>query len=157
LHQLIRPVYLDPNGSQDDQAVAHLRDACLSLSLLRQRPAPEDLIERYSCRKALLARNGHGGLGLRLGGLSVAGAPMEPGCPFQSGGAGKQMWQLLRQPQCLLLLVQGLLRIASDTEGPCRITPAAPSRVVSAIAQARTVLLRSVVCDTLCEQHLGLG
>jgi hypothetical protein len=110
---------------------------------------------RQPFHKSVLARHGHGGLGLRLGGLPLAAKLMQPGPPVQSADEGVRMRQLLGQPQCLLLLVQGLVRIAPHTEGPCRITLAARPWVVPTIVQTRVVKLGGVVRDGLCKPRLG--
>jgi hypothetical protein len=67
------------------------------------------------------------------------------------------MSQLLGQPQCLLLLTQGLVRIAPRPQSPGRIALAAPPRVVPTIAQVSMVLLRVIVRDALGESRLGWG
>src|SRR5439155_23666739 len=101
------------------------------------------------------ARHGHSGLGLRLRGRPLAAKLMDAGHPGHRACEGKWMSQLLGQPQCLLLLTQGLVRIAPRPQSPGRIALAAPPRVVPTIAQVSMVLLRVIVRDALGESRLG--
>src|SRR6266581_3395817 len=65
-------VQLVSHGSPGGQPLAYLCNPGFPLPLHRQRPAPQNLLLRQPLHKAVLARHGHSGLGLRLRGRPLA-------------------------------------------------------------------------------------
>src|SRR6266851_5689740 len=65
--QKLRPHHLSSDGSISSQALAYLSDSFISLSLLCQRPAPQDGPPCQPERKPLLVRESNDCLCLSLG------------------------------------------------------------------------------------------
>src|SRR4030095_8195651 len=94
------------------QALGHLRNAFLRLSLLCQRPAAHDSTMRYPERKSLFLGEDDGGFGAFLRAMHLAAILMAHSSPAQGKTEAKRMCTLLRQRHCLVAPRQRLVRRA---------------------------------------------
>src|SRR4029453_2420985 len=100
------------------QALMHLLDPFLSLSLLRQCPAAQYSTERHPERKSLFHGETDRGFGTLLGSTPLAAELMEHGSKGQDKTQAKGVRTLLRQRHRLLALRQPLLRIPQIPQRP---------------------------------------
>jgi hypothetical protein len=133
------------------QALGHLLDSFLRLSLLRERPAAQKRTERYPVRETLLRGKTDGGFSTLLGSTHLAAALMEEGSSTQGRTQAKGVCALLRQCHRLLALRQPLIRRAKQPQrlGGMAVVPHHTS-VASIEERSGAVLLGVVECHTLC-------
>ena len=79
----IRYLYLCSRGTPGCQALMHLLDACLRLSLMRERPAAQYSTKRDPVWKSLLRGEPNGGFGTFLGNTHLTAELMDHGSKAQ--------------------------------------------------------------------------
>src|SRR6266478_7792786 len=94
------------------QALVHLLDAFLRLSLLRQRPATQESTTRPPDGKSLFRGKADGGFCTILGNTHLAAELMETGSGNQGKTQAEGVRDLLRQRQRFMASHQPLVRIA---------------------------------------------
>src|SRR6266568_5315208 len=113
-----RPADLCPRGTVGDQPLVDLRNACFSLPLLGQGPAPVHSPHRQPERKPLLGTEGNFCLGQLFGDLYLPAEVMEPRSTAQGKSQAVGVSQLLSEGENLITSLQGLLWIAQRPQGP---------------------------------------
>src|SRR5215471_5430536 len=138
--QKIRSSYLSSRGTIGCQALGDLLDACLRLSLMRERPAMQESTTRPPERKPLRRGDADGGFRVLLGGLHLATELMEHGSKAQGETQGKRVSTLLRQGHCFVVPCQPLVRIAQIPQRPGVMTRADHPSVLAIEEGIDTVL-----------------
>src|SRR5215510_955400 len=110
--QKIGAIGLYCRGTKGAQALVHLLDPFLRLSLLCQRPAVQNSTVRRPERKSLFRSEMHGGCGTLQCDPPLATALMKHGSPAQGKTEAKRVCALLCQGHRLLVPRQPLVRIA---------------------------------------------
>src|SRR5215471_3079394 len=113
------------------QALVHLRDSFLCLSLVCQRPAVEETTDRYPVWESLFLCETEGGCGVFLGAMRLATEQMEHSSSTQGTPQAVGVRNLLRERHHLLVLRQPLIRIA---QGPQRTSSKAMAHHPSVLA-----------------------
>src|SRR5437867_9179214 len=112
------------------QALVHLLDPFLSLSLVRERPAVQDRTIRSPVRETLFRGKTDGGFGTLVGSTHLTAELMEGGSSTQGKTQGKGVCSLLCQGQRLLALRQPLVRITQAPQRPGAKAVASDTNIV---------------------------
>src|SRR5712671_3555518 len=139
--QKIRSCDLCACGTMGYQALRDLRDAFLSLSLMRQCPATQDRTYRHPERKSLFRGEKNGGFRPLLGSTPLAAVLMELRRTAQGKTPAKRVRDLLSQRHRLLAPRQPLLRIAQGPQRPGGKDVANHARVLTIAECGGAVLL----------------
>ena len=153
----IRSVQLCPRCPPGNQTLAYLDNPLLPLSLLGQRPAPQDHSVRQPKRKPLLGRECNGRLCPLPGCLPLPAVLMEGGSKVQGHRQAKGVRDLLRQDESFVAPLQGQVRIAKTSQGPSRMTAARHSWVLPVEESMETVLPRIMEGNALLQMFPGTG
>src|SRR5262249_36900336 len=118
-----------------------LRDSCLRLSVVHQRPAVEKRTKRHPERKSLLRRKADGGFSTFLGATYLTTELMEHGSTGQDPTQAKRVGNLLCEGHRLLALREPLGRIAQTPQRPGSKALANHPSVLAIEERRGTVLL----------------
>src|SRR6266705_2720132 len=139
------------------QALVHLLDPFLGLSLVRQRPATQESTTRPPERKPLIRGDADGGFRVLLGGMPLTAQLMEPGSKAQGEAQAKRVGTLLRQGHCLVVPCQPLVRIAQIPQRPGSQAMAHHASILPIEERRSSVLLGVVEGYPLCTVCLCTG
>src|SRR5215470_11990596 len=126
------------------QALGHLLDTFLHLSLLYQCPATQDNTTRPPLRKPLFRGKADGGFGAFLGDTHLATELMQFRHPTEGDTQAKGMRQLLREGQRLVAPQPSLVRIAQIPQGPTSMAQTNHTRILP-IAERRSAVLLGII------------
>src|SRR4029453_7071238 len=136
------------------QALMHLLDPFLSLSLLRQCPAAQYSTERHPERKSLFHGETDRGFGTLLGSTPLAAELMEHGSKGQDKTQAKGVRTLLRQRHRLLALRPPLLRKAKYPQWQSGKAVTYHTRVFPIEECSSAMLLEVVEGYPLCQMRV---
>src|SRR5215471_3073312 len=105
-------------GTVGSQALGHLLDTFLHLSLVCQCPAAHESTDRHPVGKSLFHGKGHGGFSAFLGATRLTTERMEHGSSTQGKTEAKGVRHLLCQRQCIVRLFPSLGWIPQTPQRP---------------------------------------
>src|SRR5215467_2091437 len=126
------------------QALVHLLDPFLRLSLVRECPATYDRTDCHPIRKTLFLRKAHRGFGAFLGPTRLATELMAYRRTTQGKVQAIRVCHLLCPGQCLVVACPRLVRRAQQPQHPSIIAAARHPSVLPIEERKGTVLLRIV-------------
>ena len=123
----------------------HLGSPLLALSLIGQRPAPQDHAIGKVIGKPMLRSEGERCFRTLTRCGCLAAKLMARGHQSQDMRKAVEMAQLLGQRACLVALLQGLLRIAEQPERPGVLATAAHTGIMTSVERGMGLVLMWVV------------
>src|SRR5712691_4508201 len=139
------------------QALVHLLDPFLRLSLLCQRPATQDRTERQQERKSLFLREDNHSFGVLLGATLLAAELMEYSRTTQSKSQAKGVSTLLCQGQCVVDLRQPLVGMTQIPQRPSSQAMTNHPSILPIAERSGAVLLGVVERHPLCQVRVCSG